>query len=396
MFSVEMPSTQNGEAQPDPCESIQESLSTISLRHYLTLDEEMEIHRQFLSSSWKLNGQVLWSGMQREEAQRWADEHNMQTLTTAMGPLMDPRPSSCSTAKKLDKPSSRYILGASAVFAWHITRGNKVTILCPPPPQRFHPSGLTYFQTIEEPILRAAIDKGADLRLELVHPGVKAAGDFHYQICPLDETVMWTAAYGTDLCFKWNWRQVKGQSPSNSTTKASKVQPSTTTPKDLRTKELTTSAPIVGSKKSPKKSKIKKKKQKTPSVPESTTASPSSSTSSSKFKVTYKDSKAAPPPKALLKVNTETSATVEALSATIKLERKKKVKIAEQAIKSTTVARKRARKRARKARRTAMTAAEKESKLTPKQRAAKVKKKEKKAEKKAKKAMKHVETSLEY
>jgi hypothetical protein len=32
---------------------------------------------------------VLWSGILRDEAQRWADGHEMQTLTTAMGPLMD-------------------------------------------------------------------------------------------------------------------------------------------------------------------------------------------------------------------------------------------------------------------------------------------------------------------
>lgn len=38
--------------------------------------------------------------MQREQAQTWADERNMQTLTTAMGPLMDPRASTCLQSQK--------------------------------------------------------------------------------------------------------------------------------------------------------------------------------------------------------------------------------------------------------------------------------------------------------
>jgi len=51
---------------------------------YLTTDEEAQIHQQFQGDIWRCNNQVLWSGILRDEAQRWADE-----LTTAMGPLMD-------------------------------------------------------------------------------------------------------------------------------------------------------------------------------------------------------------------------------------------------------------------------------------------------------------------
>jgi hypothetical protein len=56
---------------------------------YLRADEEERIHRQFQEDTWRRNKQVLWSGIPRDEAQRWADKHEMQTLTTAMGPLMD-------------------------------------------------------------------------------------------------------------------------------------------------------------------------------------------------------------------------------------------------------------------------------------------------------------------
>lgn len=44
--------------------------------------------------------------------------------------------------------------GASAIFAWFVSRGEKVTVLSPPPPSRFHPIGLTNFQEIEKPILK--------------------------------------------------------------------------------------------------------------------------------------------------------------------------------------------------------------------------------------------------
>jgi hypothetical protein len=47
---------------------------------YLRADEEARIHRQFQGDTWRRNNQVLWSGILRDEAQRWADEHEMSAL----------------------------------------------------------------------------------------------------------------------------------------------------------------------------------------------------------------------------------------------------------------------------------------------------------------------------
>jgi len=80
------------------------------------------------------------------------------------------------------------VKGASAVFAWYISRGEKITILSPPPPERFHPSGLTNCQAREEPILKGKIRGSAVLRIEMVHPTVEGAENFCYQIWPVDET----------------------------------------------------------------------------------------------------------------------------------------------------------------------------------------------------------------
>jgi hypothetical protein len=92
----------------------------------------------------------MWSGILHEYAQDWADKHNMATLTTAIGPLTTLEHPLCLKRQKSSGGWSKYIKGASAVFAWHILRGERVIVLSPPPPERFHPSGQTNYQAIEE------------------------------------------------------------------------------------------------------------------------------------------------------------------------------------------------------------------------------------------------------
>jgi hypothetical protein len=192
--------------------SLEQAQSTLSLiitehLHYVTAEEENQICQQFQGHSWRPNSQVMWSGMQREFAQKWADEHDMQTLTTAMGPLMRPKDPLCLKEKKSSKEWGKYIKGASALFAWYISSGDTITVLLPPPPERFHPSGETNFQGIEEPILRGEIGGRAVKRIELVHPTVKGAESFRYQIWPLDETQLWIAKFGTPVP-KPFWRKI--------------------------------------------------------------------------------------------------------------------------------------------------------------------------------------------
>ncbi|EUC40076.1 hypothetical protein COCMIDRAFT_62452, partial [Bipolaris oryzae ATCC 44560] len=165
------------------------------LSEYLSIDEESQIHQQFLGSHWRPNSQVLWSGFSREEVQHWADAHDLQTLTTAMGPLMNLDDPLCPKEKKSKQKWSKYMKGASVIFAWYITKGEKVTVLSPPPPRRFNPSGMTTYQAIEEPILRWAIAGGAILRIEMVHPTVKGAENFAYEVWPVDQTASWVAAF---------------------------------------------------------------------------------------------------------------------------------------------------------------------------------------------------------
>lgn len=180
---------------------------------YLTAQEAAQIFQQFQSNNWIYNGQVLWSGVPRDKAQEWAGKHHLQTLTTAMGPLMDEDHPKCLKSKKSSHQWSQYVHGASAIFAWHIARGEKVTVLSPPPPERFHPSGLTYYQAIEKPIIQGQLGRCAVHRIILVHPTVTESEEFLYEIWPVDKSSTWIQKFGLRNT-KRKWREI-GRSGDN-------------------------------------------------------------------------------------------------------------------------------------------------------------------------------------
>jgi hypothetical protein len=152
---------------------------------------------QFQSNDWIPNGQVLWSGMPREKAQEWAKRHELQTLTIVMGPLMDIKHPDCLKLRKNNQQWSNYIHGASAIFAWRIAQGEKVTLLSPPLPERFHPSGLSYYQLIEDPIIRGLLDQNAVQKIIIVHPMIKESNEFLYELWPYDRRDMWEERFGS-------------------------------------------------------------------------------------------------------------------------------------------------------------------------------------------------------
>lgn len=178
-------------------------LSTLS--QTLSFQEAADIYERFQSDEWIPNGQVLWSGVPRGIAQDWADSHHLQTLTTAMGPLMNEKHLDCLRSKKTHQQWSRYIHGASAIFAWHIAHGEKVTLLSPPPPERFHPSGLSYYQVIEEPIIKGLVGRSAVDKIIIAHPTVKESEEFLYELWPNDESIEWLQRFGSKYIEK-NWR----------------------------------------------------------------------------------------------------------------------------------------------------------------------------------------------
>ncbi|EEY24020.1 conserved hypothetical protein [Verticillium alfalfae VaMs.102] len=226
--------TLNRERQPPPdVEKV--------LRQYLTSEEEAQVRRQFQQACPRRR-QVLWSGMDQSQAQRWADDHHMQTLTTAMGPLMNPKHPQCLQHRKTKKAWSKYVHGASAAFAWYISGCDVVTVLLHPPPVRFNPFGATFYQTIEEPIITGKTGGCNVRRIEVVHPAVPEAADFAYQMWPVDEAEVWKERFGRLSVANTRWRQIKASQVSHNNTVPGGALPGCKTP--LATKNCGDSKPL--------------------------------------------------------------------------------------------------------------------------------------------------------
>ena len=113
----------------------------------------------------------------------------------AVGPLKTLEHSSCLRNSKSEKAWSKYVKGASVLFAYYVTKGETATVLSPSPPYRFHPLGGTNYQLIEELILKGLFGNVAVDRIDIIHPSITRAGEFRYQIWPVDESFLWTKMY---------------------------------------------------------------------------------------------------------------------------------------------------------------------------------------------------------
>ncbi|KJZ70601.1 hypothetical protein HIM_09989 [Hirsutella minnesotensis 3608] len=181
----------------------------IFLEKHLEKPEREQIIKQF-ELTWVPEKQILWTGMTREVAQGWANRNNMQTLTTAMGPLMDKSHLLCPKNKKGKKRWTKYVHGASALFAWRISKGESVTVLSRPPPERFHPSNCTSFQVIELPIVTGKFGNRSVKEIRIIHPGRPETTGFSYQLWPLDAVSSWISAFGVSRN-STAWRQVNSK-----------------------------------------------------------------------------------------------------------------------------------------------------------------------------------------
>ncbi|KAJ1324062.1 transcription initiation factor TFIID subunit 3 [Microdochium nivale] len=199
--------------------------------NYLTVREAVDILHEFRGRRWRPDRQVLWSGMTMDIVNRWADGCGRQTLTSAMGPLKDRGHGACLRRSKTDAQWSRYIKGASALFTWCIAQGRDVTLVTPPPAERFHPSGMTSLQMIESGILAGFTGPVFLDQIEICHPQVDEACQFFYQLWPKDEFRCWDALYGDCARKSQKWRQVKGWSPGSVVVKALAVVTTAPEPK---------------------------------------------------------------------------------------------------------------------------------------------------------------------
>jgi hypothetical protein len=146
------------------------SLSVIdSDLNYLTREEAEQIITQFeklLQSSDRL---LFWTGIPREWVQQWADDHGMLTLTSAMGPLMNRKDQRCLRRVKDQEEWSKYVKGASGIFARYACRRGIVRVLTLPPFWAEFIRPESTYRTIEEPALKGASGSCCAVQINTVH-----------------------------------------------------------------------------------------------------------------------------------------------------------------------------------------------------------------------------------
>lgn len=182
-----------------------------AVRKYLTAHEAQSIINQFSSESWLPGRQILWESVDHPKVDEWAKRHSMQTLSIALGPLLEEGNPQYLKGGMTSARTQKFMRGAGALFTWYISLGGEVTIVCRPPPERFNPGLHTNFQQNELPILRTAIETSS-LVVYMVHPDVERATDDRYHVWPRNETHMWTDKYGKDASSRRPWRSVSKES----------------------------------------------------------------------------------------------------------------------------------------------------------------------------------------
>jgi hypothetical protein len=136
---------------------------------YLTREEAEQIIERFKGIPQSFNRLVFWTGIPREWVQRWADDHGMLTLTSAMGPLMDRKDQRCLRRIKKPRRWSKYIKGASVIFARYACRRGIVRVLTLPPSWAEFIRPRSTYRTLEEPILKGASGCCCAVEIHTVH-----------------------------------------------------------------------------------------------------------------------------------------------------------------------------------------------------------------------------------
>jgi hypothetical protein len=150
---------------------------------YLTQEEAEQIIARFMEIPRSYDRLVFWTGIPREWVQQWADEHGMLTLTSAMGPLMDRKDQRCLRRIKKPRKWSKYIKGASVIFARYACRRGIVRVLTLPPSWAEFIRPRSKYRTLEEPILKGASGCCCAVEIHTVHL-LTAFEELEYQTWP--------------------------------------------------------------------------------------------------------------------------------------------------------------------------------------------------------------------
>jgi hypothetical protein len=164
---------------------------------YLTREEANQIIARFESIQHSFNNLLFWTGIPRDWAQRWADDHAMLTLTTAMGPLMDLADPGC-PKNRMDYPEwSRYVKGASGIFSRYACICGVIRVLTIPPSEFWRLRQNSTYRTIEEPVLKGMVGSIHALQINFVHL-LAGSKEIEYEAWPDDHTHEWLIRQDTN------------------------------------------------------------------------------------------------------------------------------------------------------------------------------------------------------
>lgn len=167
------------------------STTTFDALRYLSPDELSRLIERFDCALQDVTCLVFWTGLSPALVRLWAEQHELQTLTRAMGPLYSCRDAGSPRYGKSLKAWSKYMKGACGLFAGYACRDRRVIVLTNPPPNIYSKRACSNYRDLEEPILKGVNTNRGTTRIDLVHPTVSGAAAFHYQVWPNDKSSDW-------------------------------------------------------------------------------------------------------------------------------------------------------------------------------------------------------------
>jgi hypothetical protein len=184
---------------------------------YLTREEAEQIIEHFKEIPQTYDRLVFWTGIPREWVQQWADEHGMLTLTSAMGPLMDRKDPRCLRRFKELEEWSKYIKGASRIFARYACKRGIVRVLTLPPSWADLIRPESTYRNIEEPVLKGISGCCCAIQINTVHL-LTTLEELEYQTWPenhIPEKLRFRGAGSSDFRLpRWTRKAVKAATKS--------------------------------------------------------------------------------------------------------------------------------------------------------------------------------------
>jgi hypothetical protein len=202
---------------------------------YLTREEAEQIIDQFNNIPQSFDRLLFWTGIPREWAQQWADDHGMLTLTSAMGLLMNSKDQRCLRRDKELEEWGKYVKGASGIFARYACRRGIVRVLTLPPSWAEFIRPESTYRTIEEPVLKGTSGCCCAVQINTVHL-LATLEELEYQTWPENRIPKRLRCGGANsLNFrlpKWAPKAVKAAAKSLRSNVVSFTAPSTPKPAD--------------------------------------------------------------------------------------------------------------------------------------------------------------------